>query len=158
MTTAFARPRALALRALLLALLLMPVVADGATATRAWCRTDPVVRIKGDLADVFVAGPLTAPLQVTGPNEIVVTVPRGVKASLVLNDLGFGQGNTVTFKRSRRLRVTRNGMEVRIKVRVPATDGDMPVRVEFAPRVVGVLSPASAEGTANEWITLRTTF
>ena len=45
-----------------------------------------------------------------------------------------------------------------IEAYVPATDDAMPVRVEFAPRAVGILWPASAEGTANEWITLRTTF
>ena len=168
MMPAFPRPRLTRRtvgRGLLLAGLLFPVVARGTLAGRAWCRTDPVVSINGELADVFVAGPPEAPLLVNGANEIVVTVPDGVKKQLVLNDLGFGQGNTVSFKTSSRLRVTRSGVEVKVAVRVPVDDsklpdydGPMPVRVEFAPRVVGILSPASAEGTANQWVTLRTTF
>ena len=146
-----------------LPLVLMVVVAALATATdaaaiRTWCRTDPVVAIDGELADVFVAAPANAPLLVTGPNRIVVKVPPGVRARLVASDVGFGKGEEVTFEESRKLRVTDDGIEVRVEVYVPATDDDMPVRVEFAPRVVGILSPASAEGTANAWVSLQTTF
>jgi hypothetical protein len=74
----------------------------------------------------------------------------------VLKDLGFGKGEEVTFQESAKLKATEDGIEVVVKVMVPASEDDMPVRVEFAPRVVGVLQPASAEGTANEWVTLRT--
>jgi hypothetical protein len=52
--------------------------------------------------------------------------------------------------------VTDNGIEVLVEVFVPATDDEMPVRVEFAPRILGILWPASAEGTANSWVRLRT--
>ena len=157
----FARLRstpAVVWRALLLAALLIPMLADDAAAGRAWCRTDPLVSIDGELADIFVVGPITALLDVTGPNEIVVTVPEGVRTRLILNDLGFGRGNKVTFKESDRLQVIRSGVEVQVDVRVPARDDDMPIRVEFGPRILGILWPAEAKGTANEWMTLRTTF
>jgi hypothetical protein len=127
-------------------------------AIKNWCRTDPVVAIDGELADIFVAAPVEAPTLVTGPNEVVVIVPRGVPARVILNDLGFGKGTETAVEESRALRETEHGIEVVIKVRVPARDDDMPVRVEFAPRVVGILWPESAEGVANEWITLRTEF
>jgi hypothetical protein len=52
--------------------------------------------------------------------------------------------------------MTGDRIELRIKVRVPARSDAMPIRVEFAPRVVGILQPAAAEGNANEWISLRT--
>lgn len=144
--------------ALILVAVALLVAAPGAGALRSWCRSDPVIRIDGDLADIFVAAPFRAPLRVTGPTEVVVTVPKGVDTRLVLRDPGFGRGVNVAFEHSRRLEVSDRGIEVQVRVLVPADDDTMPVRVEFAPRVVGVLRPASAEGTANHWITLRTRF
>ena len=131
--------------------------ARGADAARAWCRTDPVVMIGGVIVDIFIAGPLDAPLLVTGPNQVVVVVPVGVDATLVAKDLGFGRGEEVSFKESNNLTVTENGIEVIVRVYVPARDDAMPVRVEFAPRLLGILSPEWVEGTANEWVVLRTT-
>jgi hypothetical protein len=125
-------------------------------AGRTWCRTDPLVIIGGVLADVFVSGPLSAPLKVTGPNRIVVTVPKGVPALLVLNDpIGFGRGNNFRFAESRKLRQTDEGIEIKIEVFVPARSDAMPVRVEFAPRILGLLWPESAAGNANAWVKLR---
>jgi hypothetical protein len=138
----------------LAALLLLTV--QGASASKGWCMTDPVVAIDGQLADIFVAAPLDAPLLVTGPTQIVVAVPVGVDAWLVASDLGFGKGEEVSFTESRALRVTNEGIEVRVAVYVPATDGAMPVKVDFAPNVIGLLQPASAQGTANEWVRLTT--
>jgi hypothetical protein len=64
----------------------------------------------------------------------------------------------VTIVQSRKLRVTQDGIEVTIKAFVPANDDQMPVRVEFAPRIVGLLAPGREEGLANDWIVLRTSF
>jgi len=125
-----------------------------ADAARAWCRTDPLVLIDGTIVDIFVLGPLTAPLKVTGPTEVVVTVPVGVSASLVLMDLGFGRGEVVSFAESAEPTKDDRGIQVKVDVRVPARDKSMPVRVEFAPRIIGILWPTSAEGTANRWISL----
>ena len=131
------------------------VTAPGAAALRQWCRTDPVVTIRGDIADVFVSGPLDAPAQVTGPNRIVIRVPTGVNATLIASTLGFGKGEEVSFEYVHSLKATDQGTEVVVKVYVPAVNA-MPVLVEFAPRIVGILAPASVEGTANTWVTLRT--
>jgi hypothetical protein len=137
------------------AVALTPALAPrGADAARAWCRTDPIIAIDGHLTDVFIDGPLTAPLKVTGPNQIVVTTPLGVPAWLVLSDLGFGRGHVVTFEKSDRLQVTDDGIEVKVRVYVPARDDSMPVRLNFSPRLLGILWPERAEGTANEWISL----
>lgn len=116
-----------------------------------------MVRIDGDLADIFVGAPVeeVVPLQVGGSTEVVVPVPTGVDGKLVLSSPRFGQGVNETFGHSRRLEVGRRGIEVKSRLLVPADDDTMPMRVEFAPRVVGVLSPMSAERTANRWFTLR---
>ena len=156
------RPRGVRLpSALLAALLAVTVLVQGTDAQRAWCKTDPIVVIDGATADVFVSAPLGSMVQalltVTGPNQIVVTVPQGVNAWLLLTDVGFGRGNVLTFAQSSDLHETAGGIEVRVQVFVPAT-GSFPVRVEFAPRLLGLLWPASAEGTTNSWITLTTTF
>ena len=157
----FSRRSALAFgaRVLSLAIPVYALTAPGAAASVRWCRSDPLVAIDGELADIFVAAPIEAPLTVTGPTEIVVTVPkREVSAELILATLGFGRGEKVTFAESSRLKVTDAGIQVQIDVFVPASDDAMPVRVEFAPRIIGILSPASAEGVANTWVTLRTEF
>ncbi len=132
------------------------VLAPGASAARAWCRTDPVVVIDGTLADVFVSRPLSAPLEVTGPTKMIITVPEGVKTQIILHDLGFGRGYDFKFKQSSDLHITDAGIEVKIEVYVPARDKKMPIKVEFAPRLLGILWPDSVEGTANQWITLNT--
>jgi hypothetical protein len=132
------------------------VLAPGASAARAWCRTDPIVVIDGTLADVYVSGPLTAPLKVTGPTKMIVTVPEGVKAHMILHDLGFLRGYDFKFQYSSELQRTDTGVEVRVEVYVPARDSKMPIKVEFSPRLLGLLAPESVEGTANQWITLET--
>jgi len=132
------------------------VMAPGASAARAWCRTDPLVVIDGTIADVFVSGPLLAPLTVTGPTKMIVTVPEGVKTQLILTDLGFLRGYDVKFEQSSELQKTDKGVEVRVEVYVPARDSTMPIKVEFSPRLLGLLNPDGVEGTANQWMTLET--
>ena len=144
--------------AVFLAIMALVVATGAVDAARAWCRSDPVIEIDGELADVFVSASLEAPVLVKGPNRIVVTVPKGVKARLVASDPGFGRGTKVSFEESKRLRATKTGIEVRVSVYVPASDDEMPVRVEFARTGTGLLDPERADGAANEWVTLRTKF
>ena len=126
-------------------------------AIRGWCRSDPLITIDGELADIFCTAPLETLLSVTAPTEIVVTVPRGVKAHLVLAGPGFGRGERVRFETSRKLKQTRTGTDVAVAVMVPAQD-DLPIGVEFAPRILGILNPDRAEGATNRWIKLKTAF
>ena len=142
--------------AAIVALLALTVAAAPASAGFGWCRSDPLVQIDGHLVDIFVSAPLLAPLKVTGPNQIVVTTPAGVESRLILKTLGFGKGEKMTFKTSSALKTTAQGVEVQVAVYVPSGDSSMPVSVEFAPDVLGILAPARAEGSANEWVVLRT--
>lgn len=128
-----------------------------ADAARGWCRTDPLILINGELADIFCTAPLSMLLQATGPTEFVVTVPRGVKTILLLAGPGFLKGESVTFKHSRKLKKTKSGIEIKVAVRVPAKE-DLPIGLEFAPRILGILNPDRAEGFANSWVSLKTIF
>lgn len=160
------RVRRAALAPVLLAALAWMVAVQPAAAGISWCRSDPVVLFtvpnggllgSGVLADIFVSAPLPILLNVTGPNEVVVTTPPGVDAALAVNDLGFGRGERVTFQNSSDLAITERGIEIEIAVFVPAKK-DLAVEVQFAPRVLGLLWPDTASGRTNEWIVLSTTF
>jgi hypothetical protein len=126
-----------------------------ASAGRGWCRSDPVLLIDGVLADLFSSAPLDDVPNVTGPTQIVVTTPNDVTISLAVPGLGFLHGEQVRFERSRKLDERPDGIELKIALLVPASE-DFPVRVDFAPRVVGMLHPQSADGRANDWIQFQT--
>jgi hypothetical protein len=126
-----------------------------ASAGRAWCRTDPILIIDGQISDIFVAGPLTAPFQVTGPTKINIYVPHDAGLIIAIPDLGFLKGVDMQVIRSANLQKTPEGrIPLKIEVYVPAQSSSMPIAVEFAPRVLGILDPVRVEGTANQWITL----
>jgi hypothetical protein len=147
------------MRRVCVALVAMALVAGpltpSAAASKAWCRTDPIVVIDGYITDIFVAGPLEALLVATGPTQIVVTTPPDTSAWLLLADLGFGRGFKVSFATSDSLQKTDGGIEIEVSVYVPAKKS-IPIRVDVSPRVLGLLWPASAEGTSNQWFTLKT--
>ena len=142
--------------ALVLATLVLMIGAAPTSAGFGWCRSDPVVLIDGHIVDIWVTAPLLAPLKVTGPNTIVIKTPPGVDSHLVLKTLRFGKGEIVRFETSPRLKVSEQGTEVQVAVYVPAIDSSMPIGIEFAPDLIGILLPARAEGTANSWVVLNT--
>ena len=124
-------------------------------AGRGWCRSDPLITIEGVPADIFCTARLTAPLRVNGPTEIVVSVPVGVSTALVLAGPGFGHGEKVRFAETDRLQQSASSVDLEVAVYVPAKE-DLAIGVEFAPRIVGILAPARADGFANQWIILPT--
>ena len=142
--------------ALLVSILTFALAVPGTSAGVGWCRDDPVVVVDGQIANLYVSAQFEDLPEVTGPTEIVISTPVGVDLALAVEGPGFGYGEHVSFVESKSLQVTSKGIEVRIKVRVPARSDAMPIRVEFAPQVVGTLQPATTEGTANEWVALRT--
>ena len=141
--------------ALTLMTVLMIVSASTANAGVGWCRSDPVIMVNGVVSDIFVSAPVDALLVVTGPTQIVVTTPPEVYAALIVSTLGFGRGEIVQFEQSKSLKVRDEGIELRIQVFVPAIDDQLPVLVEFSPRLTDILSPVTSEGTANDWISFR---
>jgi len=139
----------------MVSMLVFALAVPSASAGIGYCKVDPVLVIDGRVADIFVGVPFSDLGKVTGPTEYVVSTPVGVDGDLALTALGFGHGEIVYYEETPSLNVTSEGIEVRIKVRVPASSDAMPVLVEFAPRIVGILNPTVAEGNANEWISLR---
>jgi hypothetical protein len=134
----------------------MAVVGDrqgSLAASRGWCRSDPFIAIEGVVIDIFCTAPLEAPWYVTGPTEIVVSVPVGVSAALVVAGVGFGHGEVVRFEEKSRLKQLADGLELEVGVYVPA-NRELPIGVELARNLVGILTPTTAEGLTNQWITL----
>jgi hypothetical protein len=82
-----------------LAALAASATATRAEAARTWCRTDPVVKIDGQVADVWLSSYWELHKTATGPSEIVISVPPGVSTELLASDLGFGRhGYVVSFQ------------------------------------------------------------
>ena len=72
---------------------------------------------------------------------------------LVLAGVGFGRGEIVRFEERNRLQQSAEGLEVEVEVYVPASR-ELPIGVELARNLVGILDPTVAEGVTNEWISL----
>ncbi|HEY7031338.1 MAG TPA: hypothetical protein VH482_08435 [Thermomicrobiales bacterium] len=130
-----------------------------ASAGRSWCRVDPVVMIDGQLADVFVASDLKMLLTSTGPIKMTISIPEGSQGWVVLTDLGFAKGYDIDFVETSSLQRHGRRTPVTVDVYAPAKDGSLPVTVTFAPRTLGsslgdILFGMSADGHANEWVTL----
>jgi hypothetical protein len=133
------------------------VVPPASAGFRGWCRTDPLIALDGELANIFVSAPLKMLTKNSGPVDYVVTVPVGVTTQLVLTGVGFGRGERCRFETSRKLKKTEEGIELHVAVTVPAR-ADLPLALEFAPRVLGLLRPESADGKANTTVIMETRF
>ena len=148
-------PRRHPLLPLLLAALAFVLIAPNASAFRQWCRTDPIVRIDGQIAHVLVSVPREARDLTTGPIELVIAVPAGVDAELIAANMGFGYGYVVTFVPSDALATGPAGTAVEVSAVVPTLDGTIPVLVEFVPNGNGPLAAGAVRGLANAWVVLR---
>jgi hypothetical protein len=131
--------------------------AGEAGAARSWCRTDPVVKIDGRVADVFLSSDRKLRRAATGPAELVLALPPGVPGRLLAVDRGFGgHGYVVTFVEDAALARGDGGFAVRVDAYVPSADGSLPLVVDFAPRSSG-LAAARGRGRVNtRWVSLRT--
>ena len=125
------------------------------SAGRAWCRADPVLRIGGQTAHVYLTSPGAMLKSATDKIRLNVTVPRGVDGKLIDILADFDRGYDVRFTTSSTLEVADGRIPVVLAAYCPARDGTLSVTVEFAPVDVGPLTPATAEGTANTWITVH---
>ena len=146
-------PRALTALAVLAALLI--ATTPGADAGRSWCRKDPVVRIGDQVVRIYVSSYAEAMSSATGPTEVVITVPVGVRTALLRTDDGFGFGYAVRFAESTRVRISAGGTAITVAAYVPAEDHSLPVLVELVPKETGQTA-GIARGTANAWVTART--
>ncbi len=117
---------------------LVPALGPGeAGAFRRWCRVDPVFRIAGQTAHVFVAARVRSMRQArelaTGPTALRLAVPAGVEARLLACDDGFGWGYDVVVEEAADLGGAGPVIPVRVSVTVPMAAGDIRVRAAFVP-------------------------
>lgn len=110
----------------------------------------------GQRAHVYIASYVEMRAAATDKIRLVVTTPERVEAKLVDILADFGEGYDVDVERSRALRATSGRVPVRIDVYAPASDGMLPVLVDFVPVGSGPLAAAGAKGAANAWISLTT--
>lgn len=127
-----------------------------------WCRGDPLFIIGNDILDVQVGSNLAMYQAASGPVEMVVTVPRGRSAHVVLSDFGFGHGYDISFVQADSLP---DGTRATVAVRAPAGGESLPVSVHATRLTVDLagllrLRPniawiGSAEGSAGQWVILQ---
>lgn len=121
--------------AVALALALLVGMVGDAGAGRTWCRMDPVIKIDGKVADIWLNGAVELNSSATGPAQIVVRVPLGVRAEVLATDLGFNkQGYVITFREDPSLGRNASGPQIVIWASVPSPDDSLPLEVVFAPR------------------------
>lgn len=129
---------------------------DDALAARGWCQADPLLRIAGQQAHVYITSSRTMLRSATDKILLNVTLPRGVDGKLIDILSDFGEGYDVEFYSSRDMQVVDEMVPVRLAVYCPARDSSLPVTVEFVPVGDGPLSVSNAAGTANDWILVTT--
>lgn len=84
--------------ALVLGLLALLVISAPASAGRAWCARDPIVRIQGTDLQILVAVPQEYASYVNGPVQVDIRTPDWAPVELIFTDAGFnGHGEVVTF-------------------------------------------------------------
>lgn len=90
------------------------------------------------------------------PILLVLNVPIGVPASLLVADAGFGHGYAITIRESADLIGTDQGAQLRVVAFAPATQSDLPVTLYFTSLDTdGSLTRKEITGLANAWITLQ---
>ena len=104
------------------------LIASPASAGWMWCAKDPVIRLDGTSVQILVAVPQNLQSAVTGPIQVVVSVPPGVATELVSTDTGFnGFGETVRFMTDPNLTQIGNYVVALVRVSVPTAMGTAPL-------------------------------
>jgi hypothetical protein len=120
--------------ATLIAAVVLLAFAGQAMAGRQWCKKDPVFLVAGTRVTVEVGVPVDDQGRVTGAVGVVLSVPKGIAASLISTDDGFGgQSEFGSVAVSDRLRVSRTGVPIQVAVTVPATSRTVLVNVVVTP-------------------------
>src|SRR5687768_15983326 len=125
---------------------------EDASAARGWCRADPVLRIGGQKALVYITSPRAMLRSATDKIMLIVTIPVEVNGKLIDILSDFDEGYDVDFQSLSTMHVVDGMIPVRAAVYCPARDDTLPVSVEFAPVGDGPLAAGFADGNANSWI------
>jgi hypothetical protein len=142
------------LMSVMVAALVFVIVVSPVDAGRMWCRVDPTFNIAGTTTSVDVSVYEDLQVHVNGPIVVTLRVPPGTAAEVTYVDEGFnGFGETITIIPDPRLKVTRLGIQVQVKVEVPASK-IMPVLVTVAPSSGRA---SSVTGITTTTVTVNTT-
>jgi hypothetical protein len=121
------------LASVILAVLVFVIVVSPVDAGRHWCRSDPTFSIAGTITSVHVAVYQDWQVHVTGPIAVLLSVPSGTAVEVMYVDGGFNNfGEAITIVSDPRLKVTRQGIQVRFQVAVPSAK-IMPFLLTVAP-------------------------
>ena len=155
LATPMTRRSALRLAGIAAALPAGLAVLGKADAARGWCMADPVLRIGGQTAHVYISSPIAMMSSATDKILLRAALPSGVSGKLIDILSDFDKGYDVRFTTSSALKVVNGQIPVALSVYCPARDASLAVSVQFAPIGTGPLTSASAAGTADAWITLQ---
>jgi hypothetical protein len=109
------------LMSVMLAALVFVVFVAPVDAGRQWCRSDPTFSIAGTTTSVDVSVYQDLQVHVTGPIAVKLSVPPGTAVEVMHVDEGFNKfGDAITIVSDPRLKVTRQGIQVRFEVAVPS--------------------------------------
>jgi hypothetical protein len=121
------------LMSVVVAALVFVIVVSPVDAGRHWCRSDPTFSIAGTTTSVHVAVYQDLQVHVTGPIAVTLSVPPGTAVEVMYVDEGFNKfGDAISIVSDPRLKVLRQGIQVRFQVAVPAAR-IMPFLVTVAP-------------------------
>ena len=143
------------LSAPVIGLMVFLLVAAPAFSARAWCRRDPVFTVASVQVNVVIAIPEEHQPHVNGPLKVILYVPVGVVANVILIDEGFnGLSEEVLIVPSRKLRASARGNQIQVAATVPATRNDVPVSLQVIPAVG---RSATIYGKTNAEVSVNTT-
>ena len=109
------------LMGVMLASLVFVIIASPVDAGRKWCQVDPTFNIAGTMTQVDVAVYQDLQVHIQGPIAVTLSVPPGIPVEVMSVDNGFnGHGYAITVLSDPRLKVTRQGIQVRFQVAVPS--------------------------------------
>ena len=128
------------LAAFFVSLLAIAALCGSASAGRGWCRSDPIVQIGNTSLQIWIAIPEADQPSVTGPINVVITVPVGTPHSVLLTDGGFnGYGEAITWIESGSM-PTNGALPVVFAVSIPTVGGRLvPMNVEVIPAAGGAV-------------------
>ena len=85
------------MKALLIALTFLIVLSGSASASKGWCRSDPIVQIGDTTYQLEIWLSESRAELNNGPLEWVFYYPEGLSTSVIFTDNGFGYGENISF-------------------------------------------------------------
>jgi hypothetical protein len=115
-----------------------------------WCQVDPLIRVGGKQARLYLASTEEMLAKATSPVSVLFMVPYGVSYEVLESDNGFGFGYTVSWAVNGGMQVGQY-VPVQVGLVCPAWNSSIPVLVDWVPSDAGA-GTRTVEGRSNTWI------